>query len=127
MPFPDFVLAVLGILTGGAFLLSPMMIVRQILKHRERMAQIQNQVGGGAKLAEEITALRQEMSELRETTTRFDMAFDAALARVEDRLNFTESQANANTSSASTSAYPPRVPRTGVVEEEETRTVLRQY
>jgi len=93
MTDPEFVLSVLGILGGTAFALSPVMIVRTVLRHREQMAKIKNDVNGAPRLLEEMTALHTEMAILRETTTRFDMSFDAALGRVEDRLTSVEREA----------------------------------
>jgi hypothetical protein len=91
-PEAEFALALAGMVAGGAFLLSPVMIVRQVLGHRERMAALRNRQEGAPGVVEEIQALRQEMATLRETTTRFDMSFDAALARVEDRLTRVEGE-----------------------------------
>ena len=38
----------------------------------------------------EMEAMRQEMAHLRDTTTKFDMSFDAALSRLEQRMDKTE-------------------------------------
>ena len=38
----------------------------------------------------EIQALRQQMVELRDTTTKYDMSFDAALQRLESRMGHLE-------------------------------------
>ena len=38
----------------------------------------------------ELTALRNEVASLRDTTTRFDMSFDAAITRLEDRVDRVE-------------------------------------
>ncbi|MDX1932070.1 MAG: hypothetical protein SFU56_05650 [Capsulimonadales bacterium] len=89
---PEFLLALVGIFGGTAFLLSPAFIVKTVLQHRERMASMKYGVEGSPALQEEIRRLRQEVAELRETTTRFDMSFDAGLARVEDRLGVVEQE-----------------------------------
>jgi hypothetical protein len=90
---PEFFLSLAGIAAGGTFLLSPVMIVRQVLQHREKMAALRNRQEGAPGIVEDIQALRREMATLRETSTRFDMSFDAALARVEDRLTRVEGEA----------------------------------
>ena len=78
----DFLLALAGILGGTGVLMSPVFIVRMVLKHRERLSDLQNKsVGGSPALIEEVATLRREMEALRETTTRFDMSFDAALSQ----------------------------------------------
>jgi hypothetical protein len=89
---PQFILALAGIAASGAVLLSPVMIVRQVLGHREKMSALRNRQEGAPGVVAEIRALREEMATLRETTTRFDMSFDAALARVEDRLTKVEGE-----------------------------------
>lgn len=59
--------------------------------HFRKMAEIKAKSGGDSgDTAKHIAALRQEIAALRETTTRFDMSFDAALSRVEERLNTVE-------------------------------------
>jgi len=109
---PEFLLAMAGIIAGGTFLLSPVMIVRTVLNHREKMAALRNRQEGAPGVVEEMAALRRDMAALRETTTRFDMSFDAALSRVEDRLGTLE-----QTESGQTAAY--------AVMGEETQTILR--
>ena len=42
--------------------------------------------------AGELAALRREVQELRDTTTRFDLSFDAALERLERRMDYAEGQ-----------------------------------
>ena len=78
---------VLGFLTGGAFLMSPVMIVRMVIAHRERMAKGQSPPEGTAHLAQEVAALRRELAQVRESATHYDLSFDAALTRVESRLD----------------------------------------
>jgi hypothetical protein len=117
MSEPEFLLSLAGMAAGGAFLLSPVMIVKQVLGHRERMAALRNRQEGAPGILEELAAVRREMATLRETTTRFDMSFDAALARVEDRLTKVEDDATQQ----STMPHPYTV----AVEETET-AILRQ-
>jgi hypothetical protein len=83
----------MGIALGGGFLLSPVLIVKMIIAHRERVERIRNHQEGAPMLVQEMQALKAEMATLRETTTRFDMSFDAALHRVENRLDGLEREA----------------------------------
>ena len=69
---------------------SPAAIVAVVLRHRERMTAMRNRQEGAPGLVDEVRALREELGQLRETTTRFDMSFDAALQRVESRLDTVE-------------------------------------
>lgn len=78
---------VAAILTGsGMVLMTPVLIVNMILKHRERLDAMRNRQEGAPGLVEEVAALRRELSQLRETTGKFDMSFDAAIDRLEERV-----------------------------------------
>ncbi len=102
----EFFLWLAGILGGTGIMMSPVFIVRMVLKHREKLAQLQNKsVGGSPALVEEVAALRHEMEALRETTTRFDMSFDAALSQVENRLHSVEKTGTTNAAYATNPAY----------------------
>jgi hypothetical protein len=90
---PEFLLALAGIIGGTGFLLTPVFIVRMVLKHREKLEAMKYPKPGppgSPAVIDAIDELRREMAMLRDTTTKFDMSFDAALARVEDRLNTLE-------------------------------------
>lgn len=99
-------LNLVGILGGTCVMLTPVFIVRLVLRHREKLTALQNKVNGSPALIEELAAMRQELSALRETTTRFDMSFDAALSRVENRLHSVE-QNQANESASTYTTSPP--------------------
>jgi hypothetical protein len=60
--------------------------------HLHKMAELKAKQGSqlSPNVQAELSALRAEVAELRETTTRFDMSFDAALTRLEDRVDKTE-------------------------------------
>lgn len=61
--------------------------------HRiEELKVIRGQGAGGADLANEIRQIQQQLHELRDTTTRYDMSFDAALQRLESRVSHLEVQ-----------------------------------
>ena len=52
-------------------------------KHRQRMEELR--LGGrgvAAGLVEEVRKLQEQVTELRDTTTRYDLSFDAALQRI---------------------------------------------
>lgn len=61
-------------------------------KHHQRMMELKLQMGekAGGNVAEELKAIRQEMAELRDTATRYDLSFDAALQRLESRMGNVE-------------------------------------
>jgi hypothetical protein len=111
----EFLLALAGIIGGTGFLLSPVLIVRMVLKHRERLEAMKYPKPGppgSPAVMDAIAELRQEMAMLRDTTTKFDMSFDAALARVEDRLESLERESSTVTTRAVDS------PRVSTVQEE---------
>ncbi|MEI6431799.1 MAG: hypothetical protein WCP07_06435 [bacterium] len=92
---PGELIAILaGIGCGTVALMTPVWIIKNILAHREKMARIKQGIEGGVNglTPEEVDSLRRELAVLRETTTRFDMSFDAALSRVEERLDSLETQ-----------------------------------
>ena len=83
-------LAVFMVFGGGGYLKS---ILDSMNKTRVELAQLkaQQQVGGNAApevaaLRQEVSALRQELHSLRDTSTQYDMSFDTALQRVEQRI-----------------------------------------
>ena len=77
--------AVIAVSTAFVFG-TPLWITLAALRHREKMKELEFRRTGSPALQEELAALRQEMAQLRETTTRFDMSYDAALDRLERRL-----------------------------------------
>lgn len=83
---------ILGIPAGTLVMLTPVFITRLIISHREKMAKIRYGSEGAPGLLEEIAALRREVTELRETTTKFDMAFDASIDRLESRMDRVEQE-----------------------------------
>lgn len=85
--------AIAAIIAGISALtvMTPVMIVRMILNHREKLTAMKYRQDGAPGLVEEVAALRREVAALRETTTKFDMSFDAAVSRLEDRVQVLES------------------------------------
>ena len=64
-------------------------IVAIITSHQRKLAEIKARGVSGlsAEIREELNELKQQIASLRETTTRFDMSFDAALTRLESRVD----------------------------------------
>ncbi|MES2464182.1 MAG: hypothetical protein V4671_26770 [Armatimonadota bacterium] len=65
----------------------PVWLTMVIVRHREKMRMLELKQHDSPGLVEEVQALRREMAQLRETTTRFDMSFDATLDRLERRMD----------------------------------------
>ena len=63
-----------------------------ITSHMRKMAEIKSRrdPSGDAAAITEIRALKEQFQELRDTTTKYDMSFDAALQRIENRVNHLE-------------------------------------
>jgi hypothetical protein len=88
--------AVFLIFGGGGFIME---IIKNINQTRLEMAQLragqQSTAGLGNELAamrDELTTLRQQVSELRDTSTQYDLSFDHALQRIERRVEQVEQQ-----------------------------------
>lgn len=61
--------------------------------HRlEELKIMRGQGAGSADVVNEIRQIQQQLHELRDTTTRYDMSFDAALQRLEARVSHLEVQ-----------------------------------
>jgi hypothetical protein len=60
--------------------------------HFRKMAELKLQHGEKAEsnVLESIRELKEQFTELRDTTTKYDMSFDAALQRIENRVNHLE-------------------------------------
>lgn len=69
-------------------------IVAIVTSHQRKLAEINAQRGVTlpANIKTELEALRNEVAMLRDTTTRFDMSFDAAITRLEDRVDHVETR-----------------------------------
>ncbi len=68
-------------------------LVAIITSHQRKLAEIKAKMGVGSNAAElnevksELSTLRREVASLRDTTTTFDMSFDAAISRLEQRVD----------------------------------------
>ena len=86
-------LAVFLIFGGGGYLKN---ILDSMNKTRIELAQLKAQQSSVqatpevAALRQEVAALREEMRSLRDTTTQYDISFDTALQRVEQRIGRVE-------------------------------------
>jgi hypothetical protein len=65
-------------------------VVSEWLKGEQEIRRLkvqQTQGSGNSDTLRAIEDLRKEVSELRDTTTRFDMSFDAAISHLEQRMD----------------------------------------
>src|SRR6185503_7602184 len=69
-------------------------IVAIVTSHHRKIMEMKMKMGGSGdnKVVEELKELKQQMAELRDTTTRYDISFDAALQRIESRVGNLESK-----------------------------------
>jgi hypothetical protein len=63
-------------------------IVAIMSSHQRKLAEMKMRMTqqADANTLAELRALKQQMTELRDTTTRYDLSFDAALQRLESRM-----------------------------------------
>jgi len=63
-----------------------------ILNHQRKMAELRQQSLSQAdsRLLAELQDVKQQIAELRDTTTRYDLSFDTALQRLEGRMTNVE-------------------------------------
>ncbi|MGC4047944.1 MAG: hypothetical protein QM758_29470 [Armatimonas sp.] len=67
--------------------------LKVVLGHIARMAEIKNKSEGDkSEMARQMVEMQNELKALRETTTRFDVSFDAALTRLEERVMSMETE-----------------------------------
>jgi hypothetical protein len=82
---------IVGTAVCGAVIIA---IVAMALSYVKQMERIKRQpVNTDAKVIEAVEALRKEVADLRDTTTRYDVSFDTALQRMESRLAAVETRA----------------------------------
>src|SRR5437879_841150 len=69
-------------------------IVSMKHKHKIEEMRVLRGEGGGVQgdVSSELRKLQEQLHELRDTTTRYDMSFDAALQRLESRVGHMEAQ-----------------------------------
>jgi hypothetical protein len=80
MSFFELVLALTAIGTTGS-------VIANYINYRHKLAELRLKGGaeGNEQLVAELQELKKQMADLRDTTTRYDMSFDAALQRLESR------------------------------------------
>ena len=62
-------------------------IVAMSFNYMKQMERIKRQpVSQGGEVAEAVEALRKELADLKDTSTRYDVSFDTALQRIESRV-----------------------------------------
>lgn len=77
-------------------------------KHKIYLEQLKHQNSlSDEQVVQSLNELRREVQELRETTTKFDMSFDAALTQMEERVD----EIDARTARAGDSAQTVRMQR----------------
>src|SRR5437016_826215 len=63
-------------------------VIKILTNHHARITQMKLEMrgGGGTAVLNEMRELKQQVNELRDTSTRYDISFDAALQRMESRI-----------------------------------------
>ena len=77
------------IAVSGLFGWIPIMVY---MKHKIHLETLRLQGKAGAETLQAVEELRAEVRQLRDTSTKFDVAFDAALDRMEQRVDRVESR-----------------------------------
>jgi predicted nucleic acid-binding Zn-ribbon protein len=91
MNFPEMIVA----LSGTVFVFGiPIMIIWTTHKRKMLELQLRLQNNGDNSVRAELNALREEMRALRDTTMQYDLSFDTAIQRMEQRMNAIERQKN---------------------------------
>ena len=73
--------------------------LKVIFNHRQRMAEIKARLvqSNVASVMAAVEELRSELRQLRDTAMRYDMSFDAALTRMEERVDRMETRSYTTT------------------------------
>ena len=84
---------VLAAIFGGSAMITT--IVYMGLNTWKKVVSIQSeaQVKSASASHDEVESVRRELAELRDTATRYDISFDAALQRIESRVGHLEQRA----------------------------------
>lgn len=87
MGFFEFITAVVAITTGGT-------IIGNWLKYRQNVveARFKTMQQTDDSVMAELRDMKRQVAELRDTSTQYDMSFDAALQRMESRMVHIESR-----------------------------------
>lgn len=67
-------------------------VVAIITSHQRKMAEIKARMTQGlsSEIRDHLNEIKNEITHLRETTTKFDLSFDAAVTRLEERVDRVE-------------------------------------
>ena len=67
-------------------------VIGILTSHHRKVLELKAKMGGtvDSNVAAELSELKKQVSELRDTTTRYDLSFDAALQRMESRMGHME-------------------------------------
>jgi len=65
-----------------------------------KLTEMRARMKGSEGLAAEIARVKEELEQLRETTTRYDLSFDTALQRLESRIENLERQSASRSAAA---------------------------
>jgi hypothetical protein len=76
----------------AALLIFGLPVVAIVTSHQRKMMEMKLRLGDQRQSApsSELQDLRRAIDELRDTTTRYDISFDAALQRMDSRMNNVE-------------------------------------
>ena len=71
-------------------------IIAVVTSHHRKLMEMKMKMGGAGQTnaSNELNELRKAINELRDTTTRYDISFDAALQRIESRVGHLEGRVN---------------------------------
>jgi hypothetical protein len=77
-------------------------IVAIITSHQRKVLEMKLRLKGEVpnELKAELAELKKQVADLRDTTTKFDMSFDAAIGRLEDRVDKVEARQYGETPAA---------------------------
>ena len=95
MPDNVAIVVVTAILSGSALITAITIIGTRAWQRVEAMKH--QSIQGRGELASTVETLKREVAQLRDTTTRYDMAFDTALERLESRVSHVEKSPRAIT------------------------------
>ena len=73
----------------------PIVAIVASFKHKAKELEIKAGLGADSSLASELRDMKNQIAELRDTTTRYDMSFDSALQRIESRVGNLETRVTA--------------------------------
>ena len=77
---------------------SPVLVVHAILRHKQRMRELDRGLSpvSDANLRLEVEKLRQELRQLRDTTSQYDISFDTALQNMERKYETMDRKLESN-------------------------------